>query len=138
MTDIRQAYIDWLEAKIHEHQTEVARLSVALEVFLEMPTKRLQGAVERAKPKKQTIGRAATRQVEQHILDLLKESPGAGLKPIEILNRLGISSDKSARRPWYNALSRLEKQGALVRRVLVAGQSAVYELPVSPIMAKHA
>jgi hypothetical protein len=130
----RQGYLDWLDAKILEHQTEVARLTVARDVILEMPARRIEGAVARGEPtpaKKRQSTRHESRAVRTEILGALGNLPPAGAKPIEILHALGIGSGKAERRPYYNALSRLERDGAVIKRVLVAGQGNVYALPAS-------
>lgn len=123
-----QAYLKWIDDKILEHQTEIARLTVARQVLEEMPALRLEGQVKRQieghrKPKRQPT-RSEIRAVQQHIINWIGANPST--KPIDMLNGLGIGSDKTARRPFYNAVSRLVQQGVL------ANENGRYSLIVSP------
>jgi hypothetical protein len=114
-----QAYLEWIDQKILEHQTEIARLTVARSVLEDMPGLRLQGQVERAKPlkKKRQPSRAESSTVRLSIINVLKQFGTQGAKPIAIINLLGIGPGKDERRPIYNAISRMEKDGALVKAV---------------------
>ena len=106
-----QAYLEWIDQKIHEHQTEIARLTVARSVLEDMPghvakAPRLQLAPKR----KYHPTRQQTKVVHQRILDHLAEVP---MKPIEMLNAMVVGTSKEERRPFYNALARLVKEGVL-------------------------
>lgn len=108
-----QAYLEWIDQKIHEHQTEIARLTVARQVLGEMPG--LQQP-RLSKPRIKTSRhptRGESRAVQQHVINWIGANPGA--KPIDMLNGLGVAVDKAARRPFYNAMTRLMKEGALIR-----------------------
>lgn len=113
MTDIKNTYIVWLEDKIREHQTEVARLTVALDVFLEMPVRRLEGKIEReAKPKRVRPTDAENKMVRQQVLNHLGNIPK---RPVELFNAMGIASTHKARKPYYNALTRMLADGLVYR-----------------------
>ena len=120
-----QAYLEWIDQKILEHQTEIARLTVARSVLEDMPGLRLQGKVEREKKRQHHPTRAESKGVRMEILGVLQKTmPPVGGKPIEILNALGVGTGKADRRPYYNALSRMEKDGAVIRSA-----DGLYALP---------
>jgi hypothetical protein len=108
----QQAYLEWIDQKILEHQTEIARLTVARDVLMEMPGKRLEGKVERAVKRQRHPTRADVKIVHQHIINRLSDKP---MKPIEIINAMGIGPTKEERRSWYNGLARLVKDGVLMK-----------------------
>lgn len=117
MMNVQENYLRWIDDKILEHQTQIARLTVARQVMEEMPATRLEVQVRRQlegpKRTKRQPTRSESRVVEQHIINWLGEH--ANSWPIELINGLGIGTSKEARRPYYNAITKLVKQGALER-----------------------
>ena len=128
-----KAYIEWIDTQINALQTEIARLTVAREVIVELqdivraPEARLLKPRAPYKKRQGGAGRGASRL---RVLAALR-TLGQPVKPIAIIEHLDAASDRLERKAIYNALVRMKQEGEVVL------DGGLYSLPPSELFKEH-